>query len=296
MDAHLPAVNVVASHQPASDVARAGVLRRDPRPDRRRTQRDRAPPRHPRATALVRTERSPDSRTSRQRDAQSRPFAAQCVDRRPLRARSSHRIQATPCLGGGSEGWLANPASKCMASSGAAMMTARILAKRERSVETTIKNHAAFIWSVADLLRGDYKQSEYGKVILPLTVLRRLDCVLEPTKAAVLDRARDAEGQGRERRAGAVRRVRASSSTTPRRSTSDGCSTTRPTSPATSAPTSPGSQPGAREVIDKFDFDVQIARLDRGEPALPRRLASSPTSTCTPTPSRTSRWATSTRS
>jgi type I restriction-modification system DNA methylase subunit len=35
--------------------------------------------------------------------------------------------------------------------------------------------------SVADLLRGDYKQSEYGKVILPLTVLRRLDCVLEPT-------------------------------------------------------------------------------------------------------------------
>jgi len=33
----------------------------------------------------------------------------------------------------------------------------------------------SFIWSVADLLRGDYKQSEYGKVILPLTVLRRLD-------------------------------------------------------------------------------------------------------------------------
>jgi type I restriction enzyme M protein len=51
----------------------------------------------------------------------------------------------------------------------------------------TIKNHAAFIWSVADLLRGDYKQSEYGKVILPLTVIRRLDCVLEPTKQAVLD-------------------------------------------------------------------------------------------------------------
>lgn len=45
---------------------------------------------------------------------------------------------------------------------------------------------SAFIWSVADLLRGDYKQSEYGKVILPFTVLRRLDCVLESTKAAVL--------------------------------------------------------------------------------------------------------------
>ncbi|MBF0612464.1 MAG: SAM-dependent DNA methyltransferase [Magnetococcales bacterium] len=45
---------------------------------------------------------------------------------------------------------------------------------------------SAFIWSVADLLRGDYKQSEYGRVILPLTVLRRLDCVLQSTKAAVL--------------------------------------------------------------------------------------------------------------
>jgi len=47
-------------------------------------------------------------------------------------------------------------------------------------------NLSSFIWSVADLLRGDYKQSDYGKVILPFTVLRRLDCVLEPTKAAVL--------------------------------------------------------------------------------------------------------------
>jgi type I restriction enzyme M protein len=45
---------------------------------------------------------------------------------------------------------------------------------------------SALIWSVADLLRGDYKQSEYGRVILPFTVLRRLDCVLEPTKKAVL--------------------------------------------------------------------------------------------------------------
>ena len=49
------------------------------------------------------------------------------------------------------------------------------------------KDLANFIWSVADLLRGDYKQADYGKVILPLTVLRRLDCVLEPTKDKVLD-------------------------------------------------------------------------------------------------------------
>ena len=58
-----------------------------------------------------------------------------------------------------------------------------------RRRDILIVNHQAlssFIWSVADLLRGDYKQSDYAKVILPFTVLRRLDCVLEPTKAKVL--------------------------------------------------------------------------------------------------------------
>ena len=57
-------------------------------------------------------------------------------------------------------------------------------------------NLSAFIWSVADLLRGDYRQSDYGKVILPFTVLRRLDCVLEPTKAAVLEEQALRSGQG----------------------------------------------------------------------------------------------------
>ena len=52
--------------------------------------------------------------------------------------------------------------------------------------EQAANNHGAFIWSVADLLRGVYQQSEYGRVILPLTVLRCLDCVLEPTKHHVL--------------------------------------------------------------------------------------------------------------
>lgn len=45
---------------------------------------------------------------------------------------------------------------------------------------------AAFIWSVADLLRGDFKQSQYGRVILPFTLLRRLECVLAESKAAVV--------------------------------------------------------------------------------------------------------------
>ena len=58
-----------------------------------------------------------------------------------------------------------------------------------------IKNHASFIKSIAELLRGTYKQSDYGKVILPLAVIRRLDCVLEPTKDAVLKRAKALKGK-----------------------------------------------------------------------------------------------------
>src|SRR5215211_6849366 len=49
-----------------------------------------------------------------------------------------------------------------------------------------ISTLGSFTWSIAEILRGDFKQSEYGKVILPFVVLRRLDCILEPTKEAVL--------------------------------------------------------------------------------------------------------------
>ncbi len=55
----------------------------------------------------------------------------------------------------------------------------------------THSQQIAFIWSIAELLRGDYKQSEYGRVVLPFTVLRRLDCVLENTKEAVLAKAQE---------------------------------------------------------------------------------------------------------
>ncbi|QDZ91181.1 type I restriction-modification system subunit M [Shewanella decolorationis] len=53
----------------------------------------------------------------------------------------------------------------------------------------SISSLASFIWSVADLLRGDFKQSQYGRIILPFTVLRRLECVLEATKDNVLAQA-----------------------------------------------------------------------------------------------------------
>ena len=53
--------------------------------------------------------------------------------------------------------------------------------------DTRVKNLGGFVWSIAEILRGDFKQSEYGKVILPFIVLRRLDCILEGSKNAVLD-------------------------------------------------------------------------------------------------------------
>ena len=53
--------------------------------------------------------------------------------------------------------------------------------------QETINNNSSLIWSVAKFLRGDFKQSEYGKVALPFTILRRLDCILEPTKQEVLE-------------------------------------------------------------------------------------------------------------
>jgi type I restriction enzyme M protein len=67
--------------------------------------------------------------------------------------------------------------------------------RQEFSSRDVPRNHADFIWSVADLLRGDYKRSEYGKVILPLTVLRRLDGVLAPTKQRVLEKHKQLRGR-----------------------------------------------------------------------------------------------------
>ncbi|MDE0698978.1 MAG: class I SAM-dependent DNA methyltransferase [Boseongicola sp.] len=54
-----------------------------------------------------------------------------------------------------------------------------------------IQNLSGFVWSIAEILRGDFKRSEYGKVILPFVVLRRLDCILESSKEDVLAAAAD---------------------------------------------------------------------------------------------------------
>src|SRR4051812_11090038 len=122
-----------------------------------------------------------------------------------------------------------------------------------------IKTHAAFIWSVADLLRGDYRQSEYGRVILPLTVLRRLECVLAPTKAKVLEQAAKYGD-----RAGADQILRKASGEQFYNTSKYDFSTllAAPDDLADNLKHYIASfAPGARDVVEKFGFDTQIARL-----------------------------------
>ncbi|MDA8360204.1 MAG: class I SAM-dependent DNA methyltransferase [Actinomycetota bacterium] len=130
--------------------------------------------------------------------------------------------------------------------------------------ETKINNHAAFIWSVADLLRGDYKHSEYGKVVLPLTVLRRLDCVLEPTKQAVLARAAKLRGQ-----VDNVEPVLCAVAEQHFYNTSPLDLPRLLDDPAQALGNLrayiAGFSSGAREVLEKFDFDTQITRLARAD-------------------------------
>jgi type I restriction enzyme M protein len=132
------------------------------------------------------------------------------------------------------------------------------------SENPTIKNHAAFIWSVADLLRGDYKQSEYGKVILPLTVLRRLDCVLEPTKEKVLEKAQALKGKVENVEpvlcATAKEQFYNTSKLDMKKLLDDPNNLAGNLRSYISAFSS-----GARDVLDKFDFDSQIARLHKAD-------------------------------
>ena len=66
-------------------------------------------------------------------------------------------------------------------------------------------NHATFIWSIADLLRGSFKAHQYGDIILPFTVLRRLDAVLAPTQKAVFEVVEQAKAEGLPVRASLLR-------------------------------------------------------------------------------------------
>lgn len=129
---------------------------------------------------------------------------------------------------------------------------------------TNFQEKANFIWSVADLLRGDYKQSEYGKVILPLTVLRRLDNVFAPFREQVLtilDSFKDAEYD--------VEQVVLSSIDLPFYNASNFDFEKLKADPSGIAANLRnyinGFSKSALEIIRYFNFDAQIDRLDKAD-------------------------------
>jgi len=127
------------------------------------------------------------------------------------------------------------------------------------SKHTELANHA---WSVADLLRGDYKQSDYGKVILPFTVLRRLECVLEPAKDNVLGvydqlKGREDVDLPRFLRKAAGHSFYNTSRYTLKAITKDSSQAAKHLLAYVGA-----FSENAQEVLDKYDFPQQIRRLD----------------------------------
>ncbi|MFF1626689.1 N-6 DNA methylase [Streptomyces sp. NPDC058272] len=126
------------------------------------------------------------------------------------------------------------------------------------SKHTELANHA---WSVADLLRGDYKQSDYGKVILPFTVLRRLECVLEPTREKVVETVAKFAGQeidtGHFLRKASGHSFYNKSDLTLRKIAAD------PQNAAKNLQIYVGAfSDNAREVLDKYEFNQQVRKLD----------------------------------
>ncbi|WP_030911978.1 type I restriction-modification system subunit M [Streptomyces sp. NRRL F-5126] len=126
------------------------------------------------------------------------------------------------------------------------------------SKHTELANHA---WSVADLLRGDYKQSDYGKVILPFTVLRRLECVLEPTREKVTqitEQYKDCDiDADRFLRRASGHSFYNTSNLTLKKIAAD------PQSAAKNLTVYVGAfSDNARGVLDRFEFAQQIKRLD----------------------------------
>lgn len=130
--------------------------------------------------------------------------------------------------------------------------------------DETIKNHAAFVWSVADLLRGDYRQSEYGRVILPLTVLRRIDCVIDPVKQEMLAKYEQTKASGIENHGPVLDRL----TDTPgvwNTSKYDMVKLLDDTDhlAANLRAYIAGFSPQIRDILGHFDLETHIARLDR---------------------------------
>ncbi len=127
---------------------------------------------------------------------------------------------------------------------------------------TDVRNHANLVWSIAELLRGDYKQADYGKVILPLVVIRRLDQTLEESKAEVVARSEQLRLRVDNVELALVRiagqQFYNDSPFTLPRLLGDA-----PKLALNLKVYLRGFSSLAREVVDKFDFDRQIDKLER---------------------------------
>lgn len=125
-----------------------------------------------------------------------------------------------------------------------------------------VKESANFIWSIADILRGDYKQSDYGKVILPFTVLRRLDCVLNDSKSQVLKKFEKVKAMNVQNLDPILNK--AAGYNFHNRSQFDFKKLIAdPNNLAANLRNYiNGFSEGAREIIEQFDFENQIAKLE----------------------------------
>ena len=125
-----------------------------------------------------------------------------------------------------------------------------------------IRNHANLIWGVAELLRGDYKRADYGKVILPLVVMRRLDQVMEPTRDAVIARGKELEAAGVENLELALRSVAGGQQFFNRHRLRFHQLLDDPGNIADHLRSYIDGYSGlARQVVDKFEFESHIDRL-----------------------------------
>ena len=126
-------------------------------------------------------------------------------------------------------------------------------------------NHSqivSFIWGVADLIRDTFKRGKYQDVILPLTVLRRLDCVLAPTKIRVLQTQSKLKGKKLENLDPQLRRASGFAFYNTSRYDFEKLLADAPHIAANLRNYISGFSPNMREVLEKFDFDNTIHKLD----------------------------------
>jgi type I restriction enzyme M protein len=126
-------------------------------------------------------------------------------------------------------------------------------------------NHSeivSFLWSVADLIRDTFKRGKYQDVILPLTVLRRLDCVLADTKGRVLKRQAELKGRGLQDMDAQLRLASGFAFYNTSRYDFDKLLGDAPHLAANLRNYLAGFSPNMREVLERFDFDNTISKLD----------------------------------